>query len=220
MELCYDTLKPIHREIREGMPQNQSLRIHRALSWLQRAEHETDDLDAKFIFLWVAFNAAYANDVDDRQAFSERKLFTQFLQRLIDQDHDKQLYKIIWQDYPSAIRVFIDNKFVYQPFWGYQKGNLSKEEWEKTFADSKAAAHRALGNQNSLLILSVIFERLYVLRNQLLHGGATWNGSANRNQIRDGAAIMGRLVPTIIYLMLLDKSPVRGDPCYPVVKEQ
>jgi hypothetical protein len=219
MDLCYNTLKPLHREIREEMPTNQTLRIHRALSWLQRAEQESEDLDARFIFLWIAFNAAYANDIDDRQSFSERRVFSQFLQRLIDQDTDRQLYKILWQDYPNAIRIFIDNKYVYQPFWEYQKGNISQEEWEKTFADSKAAAHRALGNQNTQLILGVIFERLYVLRNQLLHGGATWNGSANRNQIRDGAAIMGRLVPLMIYLMMMDKSPVWGDPCYPVVSE-
>ncbi|WP_425067816.1 hypothetical protein [Reyranella sp.] len=38
-----------------------------------------------------------------------------------------------------------------------------------------------------------ILDRLYVLRNQLLHGGATWNSSVNRSQVRDGAAVLSRL---------------------------
>ena len=37
-----------------------SLRLHRALSWLNRAEQLADDPDSQFIFLWIAFNAAYA----------------------------------------------------------------------------------------------------------------------------------------------------------------
>lgn len=37
-----------------------TLRMHRALSWLQRAEAAGDDHDVGFICLWIAFNAAYA----------------------------------------------------------------------------------------------------------------------------------------------------------------
>lgn len=29
------------------------------------------------------------------------------------------------------------------------------------------------------MILSILFDRLYVLRNQLVHGGATWNSDVN-----------------------------------------
>ena len=36
------------------------MRTHRALSWLNRAEQESEDLDARFIFLWIAFNSAYS----------------------------------------------------------------------------------------------------------------------------------------------------------------
>ena len=67
------------------------------------------------------------------------------------------------------------------------------------------------------LVLAIVFERLYVLRNQLVHGGATWNSSVNRNQVRDGAAIMGHLVPAIIRIMMENGAAVWGAPCYPVV---
>ena len=36
-----------------------TLRIHRALSWLKRAEAAGEDDDVAFICLWIGFNAAY-----------------------------------------------------------------------------------------------------------------------------------------------------------------
>jgi hypothetical protein len=58
-----------------------------------------------------------------------------------------------------------------------------------------------LGNDTSTL-LSIVLDRLYVLRNQLIHGGATWNGASNRAQVKDGAAILAVLLPIIIELMM------------------
>ena len=77
--LKYEHLKTRQREIRDDFPVALSLRVHRALSWLDRSEQEAEDEDARFIFLWVAFNAAYANEINDRKNFPERKLFQGFL---------------------------------------------------------------------------------------------------------------------------------------------
>ena len=49
---------------------------------------------------------------------------------------------------------------------------------------------------------AIIFDRLYVVSNQLIHGVAAWNSKVNRDQVRDGANILEKLVPTIIFLML------------------
>ena len=38
---------------------NLGLRVHRAISWIERAEQEADDADAAFVFYWIAFNSAY-----------------------------------------------------------------------------------------------------------------------------------------------------------------
>ena len=56
----YVTLKQRHRQEWDSQPVNRSLRLHRALSWLNRAEQVKDD-DGRFIFLWIAFNAAYVS---------------------------------------------------------------------------------------------------------------------------------------------------------------
>ena len=54
-----------------------------------------------------------------------------------------------------------------------------------------------MGSQDTQKVMGIMFDRLYTLRNQLLHGGATWNSGVNRNQISQGAEIMGQVVPII-----------------------
>jgi hypothetical protein len=41
------TLKQRHRRERKALPVNLNLRVHRALSWLGRADSEQDDPDAR-----------------------------------------------------------------------------------------------------------------------------------------------------------------------------
>ena len=213
----YNTLKTRHREDRENFPMPLSMRVHRALSWLDRAEQESEDLDAKFIFQWVAFNAAYANEVPGRENFSERKQFLGFLDRLIDSDTDQLLYSLVWDQFSGAIRLLIDNKYVFQPFWDFHNGLITEEQWQSAFQKSKTAASRALGRMNTLRVMGVMFDRLYTLRNQLLHGGATWNSDLNRSQISQGTEIMERIVPIVIHLMMNDHQRIWGEARYPVV---
>jgi hypothetical protein len=143
-------------------------------------------------------------------------MFLHFLSRLIDSDSNQLLYQIVWREFPRSIRLLIDNKYVFQPFWEHTKGNLTEEEWQDKFNRSKGSANRALGRMNTRAVLAVIFDRLYVLRNQLMHGSATWNSSVNRDQVRDGANIMGQMVPAVISIMLDSGSKVWGNPMYPV----
>lgn len=55
--MSYADLKARHRQVRDDHHPNLSLRVHRALSWLNRAE-QSEDADGRFIFLWIAFNTA------------------------------------------------------------------------------------------------------------------------------------------------------------------
>lgn len=215
--LDHATLKARQRAQRDGWPQPLALRVHRALSWLYRAEQEPDDHDARFIFLWLAFNAAYAQEFPRRHDFSETRLLLTFLNRLIDADRDRLLYELVWQRYPGPIRLLLDNRFVYQPFWDHVNGYLGEAEWQERFERSRASARRALGEGRTKKLFAATFERLYVLRNQVLHGGATWNSSVNRDQIRDGANILGDVVPIVIHLMMENAQGVWGEACYPVV---
>ena len=213
----YSELKERHREIRDSLPTNQSLRVHRSLSWLQCAEQQ-DNKDAQFIFLWIAFNASYAHEIDNRQQFKERRVLMNFFKLLLDVDHGTLLYDVVWNEFQNSIRVLISNQYVFQKYWDFQNLKISEQEWRDAFEASKVTANRALGRMDTMKVMAIVFDRLYTLRNQLIHGGATWNGSVNREQIRDGVSILGKIVPTIIHLMINNKPRIIGQPCYPVVK--
>ena len=216
MSANYQHLKDRQRKERETHPESAALRIHRALSWLHRAE-QCEDLDGRFVFLWIAFNAAYSNDLGNL-SISESDVFNSFLKRLMDLDADKKLYRIVWQQYTNAIRVLLDNQYVYQPFWNHHNRVKGYDDWQEGFNRSKKLAHNALAANDTAKVLSIIFSRLYTLRNQLVHGGATFNSSANRDQMRDACSILGEIVPTIIEIMLDNATAHWGDACYPVVR--
>ena len=219
MELNYQSLKERQRRLREGFPKALALRTHRALSWLDRAEQEAvrGDQDARFVFLWIAFNAAYANEIGDRRDFSERRLLLNFLNRLIDSDRDKLMYELLWNRYSGALRLLIENHYVYPPFWDFVNGQITEADWKARFERSRSAAGRALANSDAKKVFAITFDRLYTLRNQIVHGGATWNSSVNRSQVKDGANILGDVVPVIIHLMMENPGQLWGEPCFPVV---
>ncbi|MCH8536276.1 MAG: hypothetical protein LAT66_00770 [Alkalimonas sp.] len=214
----FDALKARQRLERKHYPEALTLRVHRALSWLNRAEQCSDDADGQFIFLWIAFNAAYANETGEIR-IAEGKRFSQFLNRLVELDSENKLAAIVWQQYPSAIRVLLNNPYVFQPFWDNQNGVEGAEDWQAQFNRANTAANTSLAQKNTGAALSIVFSRLYTLRNQLIHGGATWNGSVNRHQIRDGNNILGDVVPAVIEIMMDNAAAHWGEACYPVVKE-
>ena len=74
----YASLKQQHRNLRSGFDEPFSIRIHRSLSWLDRAEKEIDDPDAGFIFYWISFNANYSMERENPAEFNETKCFQEF----------------------------------------------------------------------------------------------------------------------------------------------
>ena len=217
MSLKFSELKIKQREIRSGFREELGLRVHRCLSWLDRAEQAEGDNDAVFLFLWISFNAAYAEEINDNATFGERSAFDGYFQKLIDLDSSNRIYDAIWQKFPQSIRVFLDNKYIFQPFWKHHNHIDGFDDWQERFDASKRRFNSALSSKDTKIVLSMLFDRLYVLRNQLVHGGATWNSSVNRDQVRDGARILGFLVPIFVDLMMDNPDKNWGLPYYPVV---
>lgn len=214
----YALLKNKQREIREDFSENLALRVHRALSWLNKSEQCNDDQDSQFIFLWIAFNAAYAQDTEVLR-HTESEAFSKFISKLIELDNKGDFSNLIWLQFSSTIRVLLDNKYVYQPFWDYQNGKITESEWKERFNKAKSAASHALSNKSTDVVICIVLQRLYTLRNQIIHGGATWNSSANREQIRDGVAFLSELLPIIVDVMMDNPDSLWGDANYPLISE-
>ena len=132
-------------------------------------------------------------------------------------DRDQRLYQLSWSEFSGAFRVLLANKYVFSAFWDYQADLCEEHEWRETFRLANTAANKALAKGDTAVILAIVLSRLYVLRNQLMHGGATWNGAINREQVRDAAAIMVRLVPEILTIMMDHPDTLWGSPAFPVV---
>ena len=190
------------------------MRLHRGLSWLQRAEQEDNDPDASFIFLWIAFNSIYSTPAHDVKP--ARAIFKEFFNKILILDHDKQLYNMIWTRYSKEIRGLLNNKYIFQPFWENTTDN-SAPDWEKSFQKSKEKVHKALKNHASSEILSILIDRLYILRNQLIHGASTWKGKLNREQVRDGERFMRHMVPCLIEIMISNPDEDWGRTFYPAL---
>jgi len=94
VRLNHDDLKARHRNERQDWHEHISLRVHRAPSWLNRAE-QCEDEDGRFIFLWIAFNAAYANEFGEYREL-ESKTFNRFLKRLLELGREHESETVRW----------------------------------------------------------------------------------------------------------------------------
>lgn len=225
---CENLLAHYHQH-KAAFPEPFRLRIHRALSWLKKAEslavtgggrsQEEADWDMAFIALWVAFNAAYAKDLAYISP-SDRSSLRGFLQIVCGLDGKKQMYTLVWEKFSGNIRSLLDNRYVFQPFWDFHNGKISEEAWQTAFDEARKKANKALACQDTDTVLAVVFERLYTLRNQLVHGGATCGSSANRRQVLDGCRFLFSCMPVILQIMM--DSPQHeewGRPFYPFIRE-
>ena len=125
--------------------------------------------------------------------------------------------------FPGPVRVLLGNQYLFQPFWDarnhpHSDGSIP-QHWREAFDDARQRVQRALAQQDTERVLYEVFVRLYTLRNQLMHGGATWNSSVNRAQVRDGRALLARLLPVMLGVMMSNPVQFDGRPFYPVVKD-
>ena len=218
MPLTHGILKAKQWERSAGFPETMGLRVHRSISGIGRAEAATD-ADGRFIFLWIGFNAAYADEEEFHNgAPGERATFASYFRKVVTLDPGQRVYDAIWNNFSGPIRVLLHNRFVFNPFWQHHNGIGGYEEWEARFRASERRFVRALRARDTVEVLSLAFDRLYVLRNQIVHGGVTWNSRVNRDQVRDGTAILAFLMPVFVDVMMDHPGEDWGRPFYPVVQ--
>lgn len=195
-------------------------RLRRAYSWLRRSETAEID-DEKFIFLWIAFNAGYGVELAEAgDDATESARFRDFLGEILKRDGEGVIGKLLWETYSGPIHILLKNPYVFGPFWKYTRGVVT--QWRPQFRAGNRRARKALQENDVHGVLVEVFLRLYVLRNQIFHGGTTFAEGLGRDQIRDGSNIMASLVPAILEIMREDieenpDSEVWGRVLYPRV---
>ena len=177
------------------------LRLRRGISWLSRAQQmerdvkNTDkELDTQVIFLWIGFNALYARDPqEDIGGMKEMEKYFENLLNCPEKPIDN-IYKIISGVLKEEFDRLRKNKYISREFWNSEMGRY--REWER---DIRFPAWKIKFTKR---ILRCVFQRLYVLRNQLMHGASTWGKTENIDQLIHGAKVMHYLLPVFIEIML------------------
>ena len=211
-------LRDKHRRVRDQNSADLNLRTHRSISWLGRVASFIDaDPDAAVIFSWITFNAAYAEEMGDDPGSFPHADFQNFFNVLVRCDPKGRIAHEIWYQSDDVVAELPDNKYIFSPFWRFHNGDLEHANWELRLENAKKTAQYAIEGQETGKLLSILFYRLYVLRNQFVHGEVTWNSMVNRRQVRDSAGILLSLLPVFVDTMMSNSAEDWGAPYCPVV---
>lgn len=207
-------LKQESKRRESEISKNHASRMHRAISWLECAA-ESGSIDIEFISLWISFSACFAVDTQGDHPLAEHQEFQSFVDKLIAKDIDKKLYSCLWEEYSGHVKALIRNPYVFHEFWVSSRNG--DDLWEDAFNQSSLKALNALSRQRVPDLFMIVLDRLFVLRNQLVYGGATYKGKVNRQQVEDGAGLLGNIMPIVIEIMLANDDSDWGDIAYPVI---
>lgn len=209
----------VPRDEAKGM--DLSIRIHRACSWLRRAQttaHDsgTDALDDQLVLLWIAFNSLYGRwDPDENHPARDVESVRSFLTIALELDAEDGFGKMLLRERPLAERLF-DNVYLDHYFWrDLTEGEGDDETWK----NMPKKGRRYLDDGRAELALDrLLLYRVYQLRCQLIHGGATHGGRLNRNSVADCGRFLHLVLDQTLRLMIKRPQAFRermGMICYP-----
>ncbi len=218
----YDELKQALRAHRDNFTQVHSTRLHRSLSWLKAAgeQLQTDNVDQAFINLWISFSACFYIEGEESIA--------PFIEKLVALDDQQRIYACLWNEYSGSVKALIKNPYVFAEFWQAQRltgenkesctgMDQAEDAWRISFDQSSVEALNCLSRKKVAPLFSIVLDRLYVLRNQVLQGGATYQSQVNREQVGDGVVLLSNIMPIIISIMLNSSEEDWGEIAYPVI---
>lgn len=179
----------------ERKEENQSYydRLQRGYSWLWKSYNVADesDLEARFIFAWVAFNALYGVN---REWLKRLKLkdnpkeqptlgvtdLKWFLRRIANLDSgEDRVVDLLRRNLPD-VAVVVKDDFLQEAYWEWNDKEVDRRKGKAQ------AITQSLGSKNLYECLRILFVwRLRTLRNLLMHGSST-NHYSKRRETEEG----------------------------------
>ena len=209
-----------------SLDQNIVDRLSRASSWLLAAsalERETKlqkfDHHTLFIYRYIAFNSLYGRwKVEETQyrACMQFDLFFDNLIKLHLEDKKKNgptkliLPNALVKCKPQWVEL-IENEFLDKR--GYWDIPFHSRDFIEKYRVQKSAALRQLDWRNFKPLLHLIFDRIWILRNQIMHGGATYGpDSAGWESVEIANPVLRALIPAFYSLMKAYPETVKWPP--------
>ena len=196
--------KKTQNKLKRGHDDN-AHRLRRAINWLELAEEDSLG-EIRFMLYWISFNALYGQG-DKTHNGGERELSTinDFISKIIKSDKNRVLEYL--NERENNVNKILRLRQVYKKFWDAMYDPTKWKCWESDFIKDKESAEDAYKNKDASTIVKLLFNRLYVVRNQLMHGSASINIqpsqiSRNKTQVQNGMILLSEFVPIFIYIIL------------------
>ena len=193
-----------------------NIRFHRACSWLQRVEdaEEHEALDLLLLSLWTSFNALYGQwDGERQEPVSDVDCWQHFLDRMLVLDRDGLIQDKL-EEHKKLVMVLFDDEYLSRFFW-----QEPTDQRAKRVRRTRHEAQAWYAEKNWTMVLQRLFERIYLLRCQLVHGAATYDSSFNRTAIRRCIQMMDHLLRTFLEVWVRwGADEDWGIMCYPPMK--
>lgn len=195
-------------------------RIRRSLSWLERAAlTPRRDKPPRFVDLWIALNALFG--VKPFPVPDERRHFRNFVRRLsrIDTSCNFLVPSMSQGRIQDLALVLVGEPHLWKEFW--QK---KVEELNKNRKAGLSEVRASLREKDAVNFYMCVFERLYVLRNQIFHGSSSAITKKSKDALKPAIEFLEEAIPTFIRVMLRCGSgrdwpaipyPGRDTPQYP-----
>lgn len=225
-----ETVRQLENEFRARFPTKPTTstqpltdRVRRSLSWLRRATEVSDeDLPPRFVDVWIAFNALYGQARYLKEFESRDKDdFGEFILRLTElRSGQRQLGQLIGRKHFQArAQELVQNKYLWNEWWGRKLDKYGERSGKEVIR-----FERALRNGDSATTLSCLFERLWVLRNQVVHGSSSASTRKSRDALYPAILLLEEILPKFIRLMIHEGQgenwppvpfPGKGTPQFP-----
>ena len=205
------TFRAIPKETRDAH-QPFAIRVWRAMSWLERAEQATE-VEDRFIAVWIAFNALYGRLDDSHRAWGDREAMGTFLSAIWNLDTEGKIRRVLGRRQLAVLKL-VETKYLYDKFWS-DPGSNHDHCLHKTVRDFLPR----FGTHRMLPVLRTLFDRLYVMRNQVFHGASTKGSKLNRRTLIQSTGLLHELLPVMVEIMITSGIEQDwGEVCFPPVR--
>jgi hypothetical protein len=195
----------------EKSKQNLLDRLSRAESWLCAASNleatvGPNEVDAQTVFLYryIAFNSLYGMwkfQGSEKQTWTQLDRFFDNILILHSEDRHRKgntLRTALLQCQSSWLGL-MDNEYLDKGYWAVQE---HLPGFREKYRSAKFGALRRLSQQEYKDLLHSIFSRIVVLRNQIVHGCATFGRvSLGWKSVTTANPVLRTLVPAFLLLM-------------------
>lgn len=224
VNMTFDELKKYYEARANSLSYDFKLRIYRAISWGQAAFDE-NGLDERFMKLWIAFNALYGS------GFTDKKEVSFFLESIITVDKEKVLKNSL-MELSQTIKNFIEIPELYEEYWKDENlDRKSREEKASILIERNKIEYKEFiqSGEKANEILENIFYLIYILRNQIFHGSASYDSLENEDTKRKCVDMMERFLPDITEIMINNPNhnwhdvkykPIKNESFNPITKEE